>query len=65
MISESANRLKEMINKAIEDHKISPAEYDQIINLASEDGNIDNQEKALLRELQKMIENKMIKWSPK
>jgi len=65
MISESAIRLKEMISKAIEDHKITPDEFDQIINLASEDGNIDHHERVLLQQLQEMIENKMVRWSPK
>jgi hypothetical protein len=65
MISESANQLKEMITKAIDDHKITHAEYDQIINMATEDGNIDHQERALLQQLQEMIENKMVTWAPK
>lgn len=63
MISESAIRLKKMIELAIEDHKITPDEYDQIINIASEDGHIDPQERALLQQLQEMIENGMVKWS--
>ena len=33
--------------KAIEDHKISLAEYDMIIHQATEDGNIDHQEKVV------------------
>jgi uncharacterized membrane protein YebE (DUF533 family) len=59
--SESAQRLKEMIVKAIEDHKLTRDEYDQIINLASEDGHIDPQERALLSELQNMIEDKSVR----
>lgn len=59
--SESAHRLKEMIGKAIEDHKITRDEYDQIINLATEDGHVDPQERALLSELQDMIENRMVR----
>ncbi len=58
--SESAHRLKEMINKAIEDHQITRDEYDQIIAIATEDGHIDSQERALLSELQDMIENRMV-----
>ncbi|MBI9069403.1 MAG: hypothetical protein JEZ09_19045 [Salinivirgaceae bacterium] len=64
-ISESGERLRQMINKAIEDHIITPDEYDQIINVASEDGHIDPQEKALLAELQDMIESKMVKFGKK
>ena len=60
-ISESAQRLREKILKAIEDHKITRDEYDEIINIATEDGHIDVHEKALLAELQNMIEDKSVK----
>jgi len=59
-IREHHNRLREVINKAIEDHVITPSEYDEIINISLEDGHIDPQEKALLVELQKMIETKEV-----
>lgn len=60
-ISESAQRLREKILTAIEDHKITRAEYDEIIHIATEDGQIDSQEKALLAELHNMIEDKSVK----
>jgi len=60
-ISESAARLKVMIEKAIEDHKITRDELDQILNIASEDSHIDRHEQALLDELQNMIETKAVK----
>ncbi len=60
-ISESAKRLRERILKAIEDHKITREEYDEIIDIATEDGYIDLHEKTLLAELQNMIEDKSIK----
>lgn len=60
-ISESANRLRELINKAIDDHKITRDEYDAIIHLATEDGIIDNHERALLAQLQDMIEDRTVK----
>jgi tellurite resistance protein len=63
-ISESAARLKIMIEKAIEDHKITRAEYDAIIHIATEDGHIDPQEQALLGQLQEMIEDKSVKMIP-
>lgn len=65
MLSESAGRLKEMIKTAIEDQEITRDEFDKIIHIATEDGNIDTQERALLQQLQDMIENGMVKWSPK
>lgn len=62
-ISESAHRLREMIEKAIEDGKITRDEYDKIIHIATEDGVIDRHEKALLSELQQMFEDKVVRWS--
>ena len=62
-ISESAIRLRKMIESAIEDHKITRDEYDKIINIASEDGIIDRHERALLAELQQMIEEGEVKWT--
>jgi CBS domain containing-hemolysin-like protein len=61
-LSSSAENLRKLIEKAIEDHKITREEYDNIINMATEDGHIDSQEQALLSELQDMIENKMVKF---
>ncbi len=61
-LSKSADKLRHMIEKAIEDHKITRDEYDQIIHLATEDGHIDSQEQALLSVLQDMIENKLVKF---
>lgn len=61
-VSESSIRLRAIIEKAIEDHKITRDEYDKIINIATEDGYIDQHEQALLRELQQMIEDKHIRF---
>ena len=63
-ISESAGRLRELIEKAIEDHLITRAEYDSIMHLVLEDNIIDPQEQALLNQLQDMIENKTVKVIP-
>ena len=62
--SESAGRLKEKIEKAIEDHVITRYEMDAIISIAGEDGHIDSQEQALLNQLQDLIENKSVKIIP-
>lgn len=61
-ISDSAVRLREMIEKAIEDHKITRDEYDKIIHIATEDGVIDRHEKALLSQLQQMIEDRDVRF---
>jgi transcriptional regulator CtsR len=63
-LSEHADRLRKLIEKAIDDHQISRAEYDDILNMALEDGVIDSQEQALLDQLQEMIANKSIKIIP-
>lgn len=60
--SESAARARKMIEKAIDDHKITRAEMDSILNIVSEDGHIDPHEQALLNQLQEMIENKSVKY---
>jgi uncharacterized membrane protein YebE (DUF533 family) len=63
-LSKSAHNLRKVIEKAIEDHKITRSEYENIIHQATEDGHIDNQEKALLRQLQEMIQDKSVKVVP-
>ena len=63
-LSESAARLKKMIEKAIDDHQITRAEMDLIMAIATEDSHIDPQEQALLNELQEMIEDKSVKVIP-
>lgn len=55
-------RLREMIEKAIEDHVITHQEYDKIISIATEDGHIDPHEQALLSELQKMLQDGSVKF---
>lgn len=59
-LSESGERVRLAIIKAIDDHIITPEEYDEILNIAMEDGHIDPQERALLAQLQQMIENKEV-----
>lgn len=60
--SESALRLRKMIEKAIDDQKITREEMDTIIGIVAEDGQIDPQEQALLNQLQGMIEDKSVKF---
>ncbi len=64
-MSSSAGKLKELIIKAIDDHKLTREEYDMIIHLASEDGVIDKQEQILLEQLHDMIENRSVRFVPK
>jgi tellurite resistance protein len=62
--SESAGKLRDMIEQAISDHELTRAEFDMIMHIATEDGHIDAEEQALLNQLQDMIENKMVKVVP-
>ena len=60
IVTEKGQTLAEAIKKAIEDSVITITEYEEITSVASEDGILDNHEKALLRELNGMIANKTI-----
>ena len=60
--SESAGRLRIMIEKAIQDQKITRDEMDAILHIATEDSHIDPHEQALLDQLQEMIENKTVRY---
>jgi len=64
-ISNSSKKLKELIIKAIEDHKLTREEYETIINLATEDEIIDKHEQILLEQLQDMIANRSVKFVAK
>jgi hypothetical protein len=55
-------KLREMIEKAIEDDIITREEYENIISQALKDGHIDRVEKALLAELNQLIEDKIVKF---
>ncbi|PLX84063.1 MAG: hypothetical protein C0614_05325 [Desulfuromonas sp.] len=60
MASES-DKLREMINKAIEDGLVTNKEYNQILAQAAADGREDFEERALLANLQEMIANGTVK----
>lgn len=59
--SPSAGTLKELINHAIGDLEITPAEYKTIMDCAHEDGHLDKEEESLLAQFQAMISNGTIK----
>jgi len=60
IVTKKGQTLADVIKKAIDDSVITMAEYEEINSVASEDGILDNNEKALLRELNDMIANKTI-----
>jgi uncharacterized membrane protein YebE (DUF533 family) len=63
-LSDGAKSIRQMIEKAIIYHMITRHEYDMIIYQATADGHIDSQEKALLSQLQEMIEDKTVRLVP-
>ena len=48
-VTKKGQKLADVIGKAIEDSMITFAEYEEIMSVASDDGILDNHEKALLR----------------
>ncbi len=58
---DSGKKLSDLIKKAIDDCELTPSEHDEILALASADGVIDSQEKALLGQLQELIANGTVK----
>lgn len=60
--SKEAGKLREIIEKAMEDGVITRDEFDKIIFTATSDGHIDDEEKALLTEMQTMINTGVIKF---
>jgi hypothetical protein len=59
--SESANKVAELIKKAIADHVITSVEFDEIMAAADADMILDRQEQRLLAEMHEMIRNGAIK----
>jgi hypothetical protein len=64
MLSSEAVRLKAMIDKAIEDHRITTTEYEKILALANADMKIDPQERQLLAQLQELLTSGAVKRVP-
>jgi hypothetical protein len=60
-ISDSALKMRTIIDKAISEHQITRSDYDFIIHLATKDAHIDPHERTLLAQLHEMIDNKEIK----
>ena len=60
LVTKGGKKLAEVIQKAIEDSVMTMAEYEEIMSVTSQDGVIDNHEKALLRELNDLIANRTV-----
>ena len=59
--SKNADRLREMIVKAIESHQVTRVDLDMILYIAEEDGYLDPHEQELLDMLQELIDNEEVK----
>lgn len=57
----SGKKLADLIKKAIDDGEITTKEYDEILAQANADMQIDPEEKALLQQLQTLIDDKTVK----
>jgi hypothetical protein len=64
LFTKNGASLADAIKKAIDDHRITTSEYDEIIHLAHQDSVIDGHEKVLLKELNAMIADGLIKRVP-
>jgi hypothetical protein len=64
MLSKEAAKLKEMIDKAIEDHELTTTEYEKILALANADMKIDPQERQLLAQLHELVNSGAVKRVP-
>ena len=61
---ETGDRLATIIRNAIDDGKLTNAEYDRILAIADEDGVIDSKERVLLSQLQELLSNGSVKKVP-
>lgn len=59
---EDSHKLREMIEKALQDHIITREEYDKIIHQATKDGHLDKVEEALLAELHQLMQDGSIRF---
>lgn len=59
--SQTATNLKELIKNAISDLEVTPAEYQQIMDAALDDGHLDKEEKSMLSQFHAMLSNGTIK----
>ena len=62
--TEEAKKLEALILKAIDDLELTTTEYDEIMTQANADGQIDPDEAHLLNELQRLIDDGVVKRVP-
>ena len=60
IVTKSGQKLADVIKKAIEDSVITMDEYEEIMSIAGQDSVIDNHERALLKQLNDLIAEKIV-----
>ena len=60
-LTKSGLELRDVIEKAIEDHVITNSEYEEIMRVADKDFMIDDHEQQLLGQFQGLLENGTVK----
>lgn len=63
-ISKSSIKMRQIIEKAIDEHYITHDDYNNLIHIATEDSTIDPHEKILFKHLQDMLEDRTVKFKP-
>ena len=59
-ISHSAQEIKSIIHQAIKDNKLTHRDYDRIMEIAYQDGYLDEQERNAIAYLRDLIEDKTV-----
>ena len=60
-LTKSGLELRDVIEKALRDSVITNSEYEEIMNVTSKDGMVDDHEQRLLGQLQSLLENGTVK----
>ena len=60
-LTKSGLELRDVIEKALHDSVITNSEYEEIMNVTSKDGMVDDHEQRLLGQLQSLLENGTVK----
>ena len=60
MMSESAEKMTELLKSAIDKGKLCADDYNNILEIASKDGVLDKKEEIVLKAIQDLIEHKLL-----
>ena len=60
-VSDSSQKMRKILDRAIQEHEITRDDYDRFLTIASADGHFDTQERVLLANLNDLIYDRTIK----